>query len=610
MRGKANQHKAVAAVVAVALLGTCAPATGIEAAKAPKLSKTKITIQKGKSTKITLKNGEKSAKVSWKTSDKKVVKISAKSTKGNKAYAKLVAVKKGTAKITVTYTKKKVVKKMIVKVIVKDAGEVTTKPEETTANTTMPDSTTAAPAQETQATTAESSPSVAPTTEVTATPTEETAVPSLKPTITPIYRETPEPFSNLYPLDDMPDMEECPNVLRFIDGSVASAGDWGYRAEEIRQMYQYYMYGMWRDGKGETVSYETSDNKITTKVKTDGSVQGQVKDGEVSFDVTIDVPMGEVPDGGWPVIVAMGGLGDEVTKVALDNGIAVIRYDTAAVSQDSKAFQGAFYDLYPYNKEEWKEQTGVLMAWAWGASKVLDSLQAGAAKEYQVNPEFVMVSGVSRWGKATAVAGAFDTRFKIALPTCSGAGGMGVFRYNPAGKVTQTYDISSLGYGETVTYKSGDCETIKILQTPDENYWFNENFKKLHIDSMPFDQYFLSSLYAMEGRSLMLIGGFNWDTWQNTPSLWFNFQMAKPVFDMMGVSNNIIIHLHDTSMGHAVVESDVEALGKYIQEMYYGKDVEGFEISDLQTTLFDLEETPAGINNKAIYEAQIPELQP
>lgn len=105
----------------------------------------------------------------------------------------------------------------------------------------------------------------------------------------------------------------------------------------------------------------------------------------------------------------------------------------------------------------------------------------------------------------------------------------------------------------------------------------------------------------------MLIGGFNFDIWQNTPSLWYNFQKAKQVFDMLGLSSNIIINLHDAAMGHNILNDDVVKLFKYCSEMYFGKDVEGFEISDLQTTLFELTDTLAGINNKEIYEAQIPE---
>lgn len=69
------------------------------------------------------------------------------------------------------------------------------------------------------------------------------------------------------------------------------------------------------------------------------------------------------------------------------------------IASDDTRHQGAFYDLYPYGKDE-SEQTGVLMAWAWGASKVLDAVYAGLNKEYSLNADASMVTGVSRWGKA------------------------------------------------------------------------------------------------------------------------------------------------------------------------------------------------------------------
>ena len=82
------------------------------------------------------------------------------------------------------------------------------------------------------------------------------------------------------------------------------------------------------------------------------------------------------------------------------------------------------------------------MAWAWGASKVIDALENGVGAQLNINPEHSIAAGVSRWGKAAAVAGAFDQRIKVTVPACSGAGGMAAFRYVSEGK---TYDYSAIG---------------------------------------------------------------------------------------------------------------------------------------------------------------------
>lgn len=561
--------------------------TTVSAAKKPALSHPKLSMTEGSTKKIKVRNAAKKAKITWKTSKKSIVKIVKKKTAGKGAYAQVKALKAGKAAINASYVLKG--KKTVLKC------KITVKKGTADQSSGQPSGQAQTPVQPSQ------TPSDAGTQN-----TPQPAPPTDTPSPTPVPTPTPIPFENLVEVKELKTQEKIPDIFTYIDGTPVTADNWEGRAEEIRQMYQYYMYGMWRNGEGENLTYSIDENTLKIDISVDGSVEGQQEGASSSFTVEVNVPAGNAPAGGWPVIISLGDLSEQ--DYALENGYAVINYDTSQVSSDSSARQGAFYTLYPYDAKEWRKQTGVLMAWAWGASKVLDSLYNGAAADFGINPDYAIVGGVSRYGKATAIAGAFDTRFKIAMPTCSGCGGMGIFRYNPDAAVSQTYDVSSLGYQDTASYNRGDVETIGSLQYSGENFWFNQRFLEFKsIYNLPFDQHFLSALYAQEGRTLMLIGGFNWDTWQNTPSLWYNFQKAKEVFDMLGLSNNIIINLHDTEMGHDIVHSDVVNLFKYCNEMYNNTDVADFEISDLQTTLFDLTETPSGINNKEVYEAQIPE---
>lgn len=570
--------RCIAVVMASVMVLAMGPSYMTQAAKKPVLSVKKCTVKVGDKLKIKIKNGNAKAKVTWKIKKSSIAKIVGKSVKGNKAYAFIKGVKKGKTTLTATYKYSGKTTKLNCKVTVnpvKQQKEEATMTPDNINNIT-------------------STPGVLPT-----------AAPTEAPTETPVPTDTPVPFENLVEVSELKTMDTMPDLFTYIDGTPVTAKNWEGRAEEIRQMYQYYMYGMWRDGSGESISYNIDGNKLTIEIETAGSEIGQIQ-GKASFYVDVNVPAGTAPQDGWPVIICMGTLSEQAA--ALEAGYAVINYSTDLVAGDNSKRSGAFYTLYPYNMSEWREQTGVIMAWAWGASKILDSLFEGAGRDYGINPEYAIIGGVSRWGKATAVTGAFDTRFKIALPTCSGCGGMGVFRYNPDAKVTQEYDVSSLGYMDKATYKQGDVETIGSLQSSGEAYWFNQRFLQFRsIYQLPFDQYFLSSLYACEGRTLMLIGGFNYDIWQNTPSLWYNYQKAKPVFDMLGLSNNIIINLHDAAMGHNILNDDVVKLFKYCNEMYNGVDEPGFEISDLQTCLFEYEDTPSGINNKAVYEAQLPD---
>jgi len=74
----------------------------------------------------------------------------------------------------------------------------------------------------------------------------------------------------------------------------------------------------------------------------------------------------------------------------------------------------------PRKLDDW----GVLKAWAWGASRALDYFETDPA----VDAKQVGLEGHSRWGKATAVAMAYDSRFAIAYVSSSGEGGTKINR--------------------------------------------------------------------------------------------------------------------------------------------------------------------------------------
>ena len=119
---------AVLMALSVVIPGSIAP-TSEAAAKKVKLSKTKVSIQVGKTKKITIKNAKKGAKVTWKTSNKKVVKIVKSKKKGKKAYAVIKGAKKGTATLRAIYKvgKKKKTMKCKVKVTKNTANKIATK---------------------------------------------------------------------------------------------------------------------------------------------------------------------------------------------------------------------------------------------------------------------------------------------------------------------------------------------------------------------------------------------------------------------------------------------------------------------------------------------------
>lgn len=370
-------------------------------------------------------------------------------------------------------------------------------------------------------------------------------------------------------------ISEYPDAFTFFNGTpVNLPEDWEARKEELLGLYQYYMYGVIRDGSGETLTCTQTHNGATITVTNNGNTG--------SFSFTVSTPDPEtvpMPEKGWPVIIAMGWFSQ--VEYANNRGYAVITYNYNDVAADNTTRTGAFYDVYPYG-EDWSEQTGALAAWGWGASKIIDALEQELGAVYNINPANTILTGVSRCGKATAVAGVYDERIRISVPTCSGAGGMAMFRYISEG---ETYDLSAIGADTAYTF--GQNEPLSSLQSGAERHWFNENFREFsNVESLPFDQHLLASLYAEENRYLFIISSYIYEDWTNPPAMWETYKEAKKIFTELGYEDNIVFQIHKE--GHAVIDEDVVVLLDYADKQLYGKKVET-DFSKFDSCLFETE---------------------
>lgn len=378
---------------------------------------------------------------------------------------------------------------------------------------------------------------------------------------------------------DLKAISDIPDPFTFLDGSfVDTPEEWAGRAAELSAMYQHYMYGVWRDGSDEELSYEYADGSLTIKIK-------RISTGaETSFKATVMLPDESIsaPEGGYPVIVGMHqGISEDTAN---KNGYATITLDFFGypVASDDTKHQGAFYELYPYGDDP-AEQTGVLMAWGWGCSKIIDALEAGLGEELNISPENTIVTGVSRWGKAAAVCGAFEKRFKMVAPSCSGAGGLALYRYTSEGK---TYDFSSKGVPSD--YKYGQNEPIGSLQSSAERGWFNDMFLKFKDpEKLPMDQHMLAGLVADDSRYMFIIGSCIYEDWVNAPAMWYSYLGAKEIFRSLGIEDHIAINIHKE--GHAVIPEDIEYMTDYFDYHVYGKEPD-HKLEDLNTSVFALEQ--------------------
>ena len=369
--------------------------------------------------------------------------------------------------------------------------------------------------------------------------------------------------------ENLPVIEGLPDLLRFSGGEeVRTPGDWIRRREELLALYSEYMYGYMPDKAQESLGWSLRNDPETggTLLQITVTANGR----SASFPVLAGLPSGKAPEGGYPFWLEYWPwhYRDWFTKEwvtgfsansrrAMKRGYAAIQYDCARVAQDSNTFEGAFYSLYPYNPAIPGGQRGALLAWAWGVSKVIDALEAGAGKALHIHPGRSVVAGVSRFGKSAAVAGAYDERIRVTVPSCSGAGGTAVYRTCNHGK---TYCLTGLGGPPRWTNDSQN-EPFSNLQGG-EGYWFCGNFARIpSVRHLPVDQHMLCALAAGPDRHLIVVTGITSEGWNNTEGQCLAYVKAQPVWDLLGCGdqNNMIIHLD----GHAVLPSDLEQILDY-----------------------------------------------
>ena len=213
--------------------------------------------------------------------------------------------------------------------------------------------------------------------------------------------------------------------------------------------------------------------------------------------------------GGFPGGAAKGPQPPNAQQQLLAKGWGYASLSTGSVQEDNGAglcrgIIGLVNKGQPRKADDW----GVLRAWAWGASKVLDYLETDKA----VNAKQVGLEGHSRWGKATIVAMAYDQRFAIAYVSSSGEGGAKMHRRN---------------WGELVENVAANSEY----------HWMAGNFLKyagpLNWNDLPVDSHELVAMCAPRPVFLSA-GATNGDGWVDAKGTFLAGAYAGPVYRLLG----------------------------------------------------------------------------
>lgn len=257
---------------------------------------------------------------------------------------------------------------------------------------------------------------------------------------------------------------KLPDPFKKYDGSrLTSKADWRCRRQEILKQVEASIYGV-KPPKPETVTGSVSTSQITVNVEHLGK--------RASFTAKVEMPTGVT--GPVPAVVVLGGFADTATIKA--EGVAVINYDPYLVGAESGSRSnktGAFYTLYGNNSS-----TGLLAAWGWGVSRIIDVLEQSGTV---LNPSSIGVTGCSRFGKGAFAVGVLDQRIALTMPFESGSGGVPIWRGIP-GEGAQS---PSSAYGET--------------------YWLGDAFNTYVSDvkRLPVDTHQLVAMVAPRGLFIM-----------------------------------------------------------------------------------------------------------
>ena len=186
-----------------------------------------------------------------------------------------------------------------------------------------------------------------------------------------------------------------------------------------------------------------------------------------------------------------------------------IYYPTSVQADNGAGLAAGIIGLTNKGRARTPDQWGALRAWAWGASRALDYFETDAS----VDARRVGIEGLSRYGKAAAVAMAYDERFAIGFIGSSGEVGAKINRRH---------------FGEQV----------ENIASASEYHWMAGNFLRyagpLTANDLPVDGHELLALCAP--RPVFVSAGLPGveGTWIDAQGMFMAAVHAGPVYRLMG----------------------------------------------------------------------------
>jgi len=395
----------------------------------------------------------------------------------------------------------------------------------------------------------------------------------------------------LPPASALPVRPELPPVLVMNDGSrVSTPQQWQKRRQEMKEILAYYAVGEAPPPPGNVTGHETAALSLA-----DGRVKYRLihltfgPAEKLGLDVAIFTPAAGGP---FPAIILQGGptpgakvlprlplgptqgKGADVLLITGPGPVSNLSPTGAAAHSVPPAAGGFFGQLTPAAAAEryrevlnrgfalaminptdcaedttlreadgsWSFRTtrfaaaypsydwGILRVWAWGVSRVADYLATDPAVDYS---RLVVVTGASRYGKASMIAAAFDERL-MGAPVVTGGGGVGAYRY------------------------AGDnhSETLDVMMKKYPN-WFSPHLHEFwgQREKLPFDEHWFLALCAP--RPFIALEGTA-DVISSPEAVRHSIAAARPAYELLGAGDRLTVNY--AHHAHAFTPDDWKAL--------------------------------------------------
>ena len=399
-------------------------------------------------------------------------------------------------------------------------------------------------------------------------------------------------------VNDLPVRTELPDVMTMNDGTkVTTKEQWAQRREEMKKILEYYAVGLAPpapDNLKATIvqTRDVGDGKYTFKLvhltfgpkdqpeacSLDFGLWAPKAGAPVGVIITQDgsPPGGQVlprmPNGvnqgrGQDVFSASlaplpatdpaptnGGPGrgrnrtveGPLTNQVISHGYAYVTYNsgdcaedtTARMKDGSFAFRHSrFFPAYP--GYDW----GVLRAWAWGASRIIDYLVTDPA----IDKTKIAITGVSRNGKSALIAGAFDERITLVAPVASSGGGTPAFRFSGV--------------------EHGGNEGLSEMTRKYPN-WFSPHLHEFfsQAEKLPFDNHWYLALCAP--RATVALEGLR-DQNVNKYGMRQSYLAALPAFAFLGAKD--ALETNWSPRPHGLVQGDWDGLFAMADQFWNNK---------------------------------------